>query len=432
VLFLALFIIYNSNGREIGGYDSQPAKFAAVELATHGTLTVDPIVRRVPQYAERPAFARDRQGHYRSAYSPVPILFGGVFAWIVSAFGFPLNADLAPNVIATITAAALTAAAVTLVFATLSSFSRATTAFWVSIGLGLGTNYWATVSRTLGQHESVAFGAALALFAWTRPPAELTARWRWLGGVGLAISSTARLQTFPMAAIVALGLARRLGWRAAAGPLALIAAAVAALMAAQQYWFGSFFGAVPALETLHPAVHAVSGSISQTPWLGAAGLLIAPNRGLLIYSPVVAIALAGALAARQPKDLGIPWLLAAAGVQFGVYACYSVWWGGHTFGPRYMLDVLVLLTPSAALAVDRVFVTRAWKGVCAAALAWSVLVAATGAFCADAWNTAPVDVDRNHARLWDWRDPQILRAWDSGWSPRNFDLFRWAAGRGGR
>ena len=32
LLFLSLFLIYNSNGREIGGIDSQPAKFAARAL----------------------------------------------------------------------------------------------------------------------------------------------------------------------------------------------------------------------------------------------------------------------------------------------------------------------------------------------------------------------------------------------------------------
>ena len=30
LLFLGLVAIYNSNGREIGSYDSQPAKFAAL------------------------------------------------------------------------------------------------------------------------------------------------------------------------------------------------------------------------------------------------------------------------------------------------------------------------------------------------------------------------------------------------------------------
>ena len=42
---------------------------------------------------------------------------------------------------------------------------------------------------------------------------------------------------------------------------------------------------------------------------------------------------------------------------------------------------------------------------------------------ADLGNLSPADVDRHHERLWDWRDSQILRAWERGPSPQNFDLF---------
>ena len=64
------------------------------------------------------------------------------------------------------------------------------------------------------------------------------------------------------------------------------------------------------------------------------------------------------------------------------------------------------------------------RGLAAIALAWSIAVAATGAFCYpnDRWNTHPVDVDLNHQRLWDWHDLQITRCWRHGMSPQNFGL----------
>jgi hypothetical protein len=67
--------------------------------------------------------------------------------------------------------------------------------------------------------------------------------------------------------------------------------------------------------------------------------------------------------------------------------------------------------------------------VAAAALAWSVGVAALGAFCypEGRWNNSPLDVDRNHERLWDWQDNQIRRSWNAGLSPQNFSLFDRAA-----
>jgi hypothetical protein len=85
----------------------------------------------------------------------------------------------------------------------------------------------------------------------------------------------------------------------------------------------------------------------------------------------------------------------------------------------------VPLTPAAAVGMTWV-AARPWRqAAAAAALCWSVIVAATGAFCYphDRWNTDPADVDRHHERLWDWNDPQILRCWRRGASPQNFDLF---------
>jgi len=120
----------------------------------------------------------------------------------------------------------------------------------------------------------------------------------------------------------------------------------------------------------------------------------------------------------------LAWCGGAAAVEYVLYACYGVWWGGHTYGPRYLLDVLPLLAPLAAVALSRPRTFPGLGPLMAGALAWSVLVAATGAFFYphDQWNTDP-DVNRFHERLWDWSDTQIGRCWAAGPSPQNFSLF---------
>jgi len=95
------------------------------------------------------------------------------------------------------------------------------------------------------------------------------------------------------------------------------------------------------------------------------------------------------------------------------------------------MDILIPLTPAAAIGVEWLR-ARPWRqAVAAAALAWSILIAGTGAFAYpnDQWNTDPVDVDTNHDRLWEWRDSQIPRCWQRGLSPQNFALFDRAAVR---
>jgi hypothetical protein len=430
LLALGLFAIYNANGREIGTYDTQPTKLAARAFAQRGTLTLDADVARVPDLAHRPAFVADRQGHVRSAYSPVASIAGGVVGRALAWGGVDLDAPRAPNLIATITASALTAAAVGLVFFTLTRLVSTPLAVMTAIGLGLGTNLWVIHSQTLGEHEMVLFGFALCLFAWTRPTAEVSARYALIGAVGVALAVTARVQTLPLAVMLVAGLAHRLGWRRALGPIGVVVGALGLLVAVQFHWFGHALGAMPALVQLHPEIHDVPGAFNRAPWTGLAGLLLSPNRGLIVYSPIVLIAIAGVVPAlRRHDDMGLGWGFAGAALQLVTYATYAVWWGGHSYGPRYALDAIVPLTPAGAIALATVCRGRVARTACVVGLAWSILVAATGAFFSDTWNVAPSDVDRHHARLWDWHEPQISRAWHAGLSPQNFNLFNWTAYR---
>jgi hypothetical protein len=424
-LFGLLFVVYNANGREIGGSDSQPTKFGARALALRGDILLDADVARYPQLEERHSFARDRDGHWRSAYSPMGSLTGGMVAIVLRLAGVDLNAPGAANLIAKLTASITTALAVCLVFLTLARFASLQVSLAVAIGLGLGTNYWALHSQTLAAHDLVALGTALTLFSWLRPPDGLIRRYLWLGAFGLGLAVTARTQIAPLVAVLGLGLIVRVGWRRAAGPLALTGAMLGTLLILQWQWFGHPLGAMPLLESLHPEVHNVSGSFSREPWVGAAGLLISPNRGLLIYSPIVIVALLGLRSAwRSLPAYGLGWHYLACLVLYLGYSVYTVWWGGNSYGPRYLLDFLVFLTPAAAIQLT-VMRARTARLAAALALAWSMAAAGTGAFFDDNWNTSPAAVDRHHHRLWDWRDTQIQRAWRTGLSSRNGDLFQW-------
>jgi hypothetical protein len=432
VLALLLFLVYNSNGREIGSIDTQPAKYAARELALRGSLRLGHVVGERPGLGERPAFTRDRQGNWRSAYPVVPALLGGAVASVLS-FGhiIDLDAPLAPNLIAVVTASLLTACAVALVFLALARIVPPGAALITAVGLGAGTNYWPLVSRALSQQETVAFGCALALWAGLRPDRPPTAREAFIGGIGLALAGAARPQVAPMVALMAMWLVLRNRRYAVLVAIPIAAAAVMS-MGTNWHWFGNVLGGASRLQEQHWANHAVHGSFSRKPWIGLAGLLISPSRGLLIFSPIVAIAALGVRRGLRRRELGLPWLLAAALVQLGGYACYTVWWGGHSYGPRFLLDILVPLTPFAAIACADV-IARSWplRIAAGAVLAWSVAVAALGAFVYpnDAWNSDPLEVDVHHARLWDTADSQIPRAWHSHASPQNFDLFTRAAVR---
>jgi hypothetical protein len=176
---------------------------------------------------------------------------------------------------------------------------------------------------------------------------------------------------------------------------------------------------------MHPTLHGTSGTVSATPWISAAGLLISPSRGLFVFSPVVAFAACGFAAARREGwQSDLAWCLAAAAAEFVGYSFYQVWWGGHTFGPRYMLDVLPLLVPPAAAGFPFIARHRLVAVLASICLAWSIGAAALGAFVypMEFWNLDP-NIDVAHWRLWDWSDSQLRRAAHAGWNPDNFALF---------
>ena len=433
VLFAGLFLLYNANGREMGNYDSQPTKYAARELLLRRTLALNHVVGATPQLGERPAFVPARDGRIRSAYSPAPAIAAAALIWPFWMTGIvDIRAPLGANWIAKLSASLLTAGAVTLSFFTARRYMGGRRALILAAALGAGTGYWSTVSQTLWQHETAIFGLSLALLAFTAR--ELRVAELLLIGVGLGVAGSSRPQLAPAVLVLLTGVVARAGGVAAWPSLAATGAFATALIAANLSWFGHPMGAMPLLEALHPTVHATEGTFD--PGVGGfAGLLVSPNRGLLIFSPIVAVAAVGfPRAARAGRRSPLIWCAIAACVQYVLYASYSVWWAGHTFGPRYMLDALPLLAVLAAAGVsDRRFPRFAVSGM-VLALAWSVAVSAGGAFVFpnERWNLHPADVDRHHGRLWDWSDVQIVRAWRSAPSPQNFSLFVREAGGGGR
>ncbi len=183
---------------------------------------------------------------------------------------------------------------------------------------------------------------------------------------------------------------------------------------------GNLFGGQAYVESaaVHQATHGVAGPWSGN-WLeGLAGILISPSRGLFVFVPIAGLAFlligrawrAGPLAR---YGLVVPTLLFIAG-----WAQYAVWWGGHSYGPRYAADIVVplALIVAAGLNSPASVGSRATRILVRVALTWSIGVQAVGAFCypAGEWNGMPVDVDRAHARLWDWRDSQIVRTARAG------------------
>jgi hypothetical protein len=107
----------------------------------------------------------------------------------------------------------------------------------------------------------------------------------------------------------------------------------------------------------------------------------------------------------------ICWLLYALVPYFLLFSKYSVWWGGHCFGPRYWTDAIPLFAILLAFEIDELRTrSRGWLAFLAVTIVVSVGIQAIGAFCyPSTWNLQPANVDQHHERLWDWRDTELSR-----------------------
>jgi hypothetical protein len=149
-----------------------------------------------------------------------------------------------------------------------------------------------------------------------------------------------------------------------------------------------------------------------------AGHLISPARGVFVFSPVLLFAFSGfALAMRDSRQR--PLHLTYAAIVVGHYLTISLapdWWAGHSFGPRYVSDIIPFLVYFTAFNCRLpVECGRAARTAMLSAMlitgGASVAMHAQGALRWPPlhWNVIPQDINTKPSRLWDWTDPPFLR-----------------------
>jgi hypothetical protein len=149
------------------------------------------------------------------------------------------------------------------------------------------------------------------------------------------------------------------------------------------------------------------------PALAVVGLLFNPNRGLLVFSPIFIFSLAyGAYLLRgRPVDPLLRYLIWSALAIFGLYTLWQDWAAGHSYGYRYLLELVPALTLLLAACWERVIVTRAYlRALFLVAMLGSVYVHGLGASAAPCgFDVDPDNIDFDRPRLWDVSDGEIAR-----------------------
>lgn len=357
---------------------------------------------------------------YVGAFGPATGLTAVPLAAVARALGVPMRQSPAVAfAIGGLTAKLLTAASVAMVFLTALGFTTRLRALALAAAYGLGTCVWTISAHSLWQQTAELFFLSLGVLLVAR--GETT----WVRGAaaGLALSAAAACR--PTAAIVALAAAvyLLLCERRAAAAFVLAALPIAVgVLAYNAYYFGSpvEFGQVVAGASTVAKYKTGSAEVWQTPlWLGAAGLLFSPSRGLLVYSPFLAAAFAGAIIVwRDPRYTALRFLTLAVPLLWVPAFLWFDWWGGWTYGYRPIVDSAPLLAALCVPGIEWLLAARPGRYALVAAVSWSVFVQLLGvlAFTPADWNSrridaagtmADIDLPQYRFRLWSWRDWQI-------------------------
>ncbi len=407
-LALVCFAIYFGVGRYYFVLDAYPNEVLPEALLRHRSLTFE--AYHDQSRPETPYVFVIVGDRVVSFYPIVPGLLNIPAYLVARAAGLPFQKGVIRLRVAKATAAWVTAASVACMYLALVRLlpgGALGAPLLVALVYAFGTCVWPIGSQTLWQHGPSLMFLTASLACLVRPESRLFT----LAGFFLAMAFWNRpasaLLVAPLAAYVLLHHPRRLaGFVAAAIPPAL-----AMGLYSQLYW-GS-------LAALGQGFRSSGTFLSlqyhtRAPLLpGLAGLLFSPARGLFVFTPVFLLTLPALVRSLlRPEPPLLRYLVIGALAHIVFIAKLSFWWGGHSFGYRYLVETV----PAFTVLLGLTYTTWSRRHrVLTHALFWpltalSVYVQFLGAvYFPCGWNLHPVDVDRAPERLWDFHDTELGR-----------------------
>lgn len=408
ILGVFLFAVYLSNLRVLAAADSIPTRLLPFSILREGNLNLDEFgwlwAKNLPYYV------RISGTHIYSGNTvALPLLLVPLYAlptWYLSAGEISYDDVRARVVIVAmerICAALLTTLAALLLYRILCRLVSWRWALALTLIYALGCNTWVIASQALWPHTLVGLAIVLLSFIFVSDSVSRVAL--IAAGLVTALMVAERPQTVGIAAVTTAFV-----WRHHRRHI---------LMFVGLPGLAGVLVAVYNLQTFSNLAGAyVHFDHFATPlWTGLAGLLISPNRGLLIFSPIMVFAFVGAIMVwRRPAPAWIRWLVFGLVWHLVLYGMFDEWWGGYTFGPRYLTGMMPILTLLLVYGLVPLCRTPLATALVALVAVYGVAVQAIGVYWDDdSWNRLPVPLEQNPHRVWDWRDWQVARAVRGSW-----------------
>ncbi len=404
LLFAGSFALYNANFTSHDAVDSIPCPYAALSLVREGDFDLEEFPALAPftnEIEHVDSAVIDTKTHWVSKYPPGGALLAAPVLAVADLLGLADPATkrnmLFYGKVAASFYTALSVAGFFLALRALAARSPGLApaarsgATVLALLYAFGSSTWSTSSQSAWQHGFVEF--ALAWSLWRSLAGVETFRAQATLGLFLGLAFISRPTNLLLIAFAFLP------WLAECRRRALLGVAAGALPCLAFFMaYGAFYFGTPFSTGYGPELVRFQKPLQE----GIPGLLVSPNRGLLVFSPVLLFAFPGIRRAwRKPRDettVLLRFLSLGSLTVLLLFAQWNAWDGGWCYGCRMLTDILPLLFLFAAAGREAVRGSAPGRVSFSVAAALSVAIHALGVFFHNNdWNADPA----SHPWRWD-------------------------------
>lgn len=429
-LFIFVYLIYNMNLRTIGSGDTIPSTLLPFSILYNHNLYLDQFSSYFLQDVNPMYFMTELDDHYLSSYPIVtPVLATPIYSIIytlLQLIQYPINIGnpgfaLIVTIMEKLCASLIASLSVVFIFLSLKELLNKKIAFICTVIFAFATNTWTVSSQGLWQHGMAELLLSMMIYFVIINENRITNRnVAYLGvlsGLFMFNRPVDSVLLIPFFIYILL-----LGRKSFVYYLLIMFLSAMPFLFYNLYYFNSFFGGYNSL---------ISAFVFDIEFITRfAGLLINPNRGLFVYTPILILSIFGYFKIKKMENPNLRLFLLTCAISVLslviVYSFFRVWWAGWSYGPRFFTDILPIMIIFLGFYLkDRFNFSSLNKkniftlSVILLLISWSISVQIIGVFCYPNgnWNGEPKNVDFHPERLWYLNDTQIMRNFNAGMAP---------------
>lgn len=399
-LFLISLIIYMINFRPLGTGDTITNVYVAISLIKEHNFDLN-------EFKDYNYGVVEYNNKKLPIYPVLTPIISAPFLFLPEVF-FHISRNLVvekgiiiANYLGKSIATFLTSLSVIFIYSSLKLLTKEKYALFITMIYAFATPVWTICSQGLWSHTTVVFFLSIAVYFFVR--GQKDKKYITYAALPLTLAFLSRPPVFFILLIMSFYVLFR--FRALFKNFMVLMVPPLLFLAVYNHThFGSIISSGYSRNPYYFFVY-MRGNFLE----GFLGQLISPSRGIFIYSPILIFSLYGMYKYLKDRNtLFIYFLLSIFSVIF-IYSYYLIWYGGHSFGNRYITDVMPLLILFLVPSFDLMRSNRLISIVFYLLLGFSVFVQFEGAFIATGIWHSVFNIDSvDTSGLWSWENNQII------------------------